>query len=79
MIVVRYAANQAMTPSGTISPQSHHIHGPGGVNSANSNLVEVAKDVASDLAKEVASGLFYLGKILVHNLDFTLKLIFVKR
>lgn len=51
-----------MNPTGPISPPSSHPHGPGGVNSANSNLVDVAKDVASDLAKEVAQGLFYLGE-----------------
>eukprot|EP00026_Physarum_polycephalum_P001335 Phypoly_transcript_01336.p1 GENE.Phypoly_transcript_01336~~Phypoly_transcript_01336.p1 ORF type:complete len:1082 (+),score=210.12 Phypoly_transcript_01336:99-3344(+) len=52
-----YAANQTITPPipSAISPHNTHA-GPGATN-----YVEVAKDVATDLAKEVASGLFYLG------------------
>ena len=49
-----------MTPPGVsaISPHGTHVGAAG-----TTNYVEVAKDVATDLAKEVAQGLFYLGMV----------------
>lgn len=56
MTIFRYAANQIIPP-----PASSSAHGNPATMANSAGLVEVAKDVATDLAKEVASGLYYLG------------------